>query len=197
MEEPAPPEPPKIFQIKLKGTKMLIFHGYIQGALASILIDSGAGPQFLDTDFARVHRLSAIQKTSSDQVIMGDGHTSPSSSFIPKASVQMDGYKDRINFHITNLGGFDAILGKEWLERINPTIDWRNNIVRFSHGGKQHVLKSPGRLANHPELAELIITSAQIRRAAKESETLFFAASIKNLDPATGARQTLGYEYRF
>ena len=37
---------------------------------------------------------------------------------------------------------YDIILGKPWLTKLNPKIDWKKNIVKFKHKGANIHLKS-------------------------------------------------------
>ena len=34
--------------------------------------------------------------------------------------------------------GFDLILGKDWLDMVNPLVDWRSNIVFIRLGDQLH-----------------------------------------------------------
>jgi hypothetical protein len=55
--------------------------------------------------------------------------------------VRVGSYTDRINFNVTELSGYDVILGMPWLEQFNVKPDWRGKSVTFADSkGKQHVL---------------------------------------------------------
>ena len=43
---------------------------------------------------------------------------------------------------VINIEDYDIILGKPWLTRLNPKIDWRKNIVKFRHKREYIKLKA-------------------------------------------------------
>jgi hypothetical protein len=45
--------------------------------------------------------------------------------------VDIQGYWERINFDITRTSTYDAVLGLSWLEKHNPTINYRDRIMVF------------------------------------------------------------------
>ena len=44
-----------------------------------------------------------------------------------------------MDLDVTNLEDYDIILGKPWLTRLNPYIDWKKNTVKLRH--KRHYIK--------------------------------------------------------
>ena len=36
--------------------------------------------------------------------------------------------------------GFDVVLGKEWLDMVNPLIDWRSNRMYIREGDQLHIV---------------------------------------------------------
>ena len=54
-------------------------------------------------------------------------------------SLTLAPYEDKISLDVTNLEDYDVILGKPWLTRLNPYIDWKRNTIRIRH--KRRFLK--------------------------------------------------------
>jgi hypothetical protein len=46
-------------------------------------------------------------------------------------SVDIQKYWERVNFNITRISTYDAILRLLWLEKYNPTINYKNRIMVF------------------------------------------------------------------
>jgi hypothetical protein len=46
-------------------------------------------------------------------------------------SVDIQGHWERVNFDITKISMYDAVLGLLWLEKYNPTINYKNRIIVF------------------------------------------------------------------
>jgi hypothetical protein len=59
---------------------------------------------------------------------MGLWWTHPLSS---KLQVQIQGFTDSIRFYVFPMSGYDAILGRPWLYRHNPSINWRLQTVEI------------------------------------------------------------------
>ena len=45
-----------------------------------------------------------------------------------------------LDSHVIRLPNYDAILGKSWLDRWNPDIDWRENAFKINIGNRAVVL---------------------------------------------------------
>jgi hypothetical protein len=57
-------------------------------------------------------------------------------------AVRIGSYTDRMDFNVTDLAGYDVILGMPWLEQYDVKPDWRGKSVTFNDSkGKQHVLQ--------------------------------------------------------
>ena len=55
--------------------------------------------------------------------------------------MNIDDYRHHISLSVTNLtSDFDVVLGKPWLRTHNPTINWREDVISFSHRGRWHEL---------------------------------------------------------
>src|SRR5690606_23295740 len=51
-----------------------------------------------------------------------------------RVSLRVDQHLETLVFQITKLGGYSLILGKSWLRRHNPLVDWEMNSVTFKSG---------------------------------------------------------------
>src|SRR4030081_1523676 len=51
---------------------------------------------------------------------------------IAHVDIDINGHTEKQIFYITNLGKYDIILGKPWLSKHNPHIDWAENAVTFN-----------------------------------------------------------------
>jgi hypothetical protein len=46
----------------------------------------------------------------------------------------IDQHLENVVFQVTKLGSVPMVLGKTWLRRHNPLIDWADNTITFSFG---------------------------------------------------------------
>ncbi|MGQ3285907.1 retropepsin-like aspartic protease, partial [Bosea sp. (in: a-proteobacteria)] len=145
-----------------------------------ILVDGGATASFIDSEFCMRHDLQTAEKHAPDHIRLADGHQQESAAMIPEARFRLGSHKGQQTLHCTRLHGFDIILGKPWLAEINPSIDWKHNIMTFHHAGKKHTLRAP--LApRDPDLDRYTISTAGLRTAVREKQPMFMVS----ITPAT------------
>ena len=145
---------------------LIILHGHIGSTPVKILIDSGADRNFIRpmTSLA----FSPATKSTPDSVTLANGSTQDSAGFYPNLPFTIDSYADHDEFHVTPLSGFDVILGKPWLNRLDPHVDWPSNALTFHHTGHQHTLVAPS-----SPLANLFISAAGLKEAKVRKDQIF------------------------
>ena len=102
----------------------------------SLLIDSGAGSQFIDVDYMRCMNLESTLKLESQDLILGDGKPSPIAKITHTYTLKLtiDQHEENLTFQVTKLACWNLIVGKPWLRRHNPLIDWSKNTCVFHSG---------------------------------------------------------------
>jgi len=116
-----------------KAHDLLRVEGKINGRSAVMLIDSGSTHDFLSEEFVKRNNISYNTAADVLNVTLADGSTSPHSlrTTCPLKLVIKD-QSDTQFFTIFPLTRYDAILGKPWLTRNNPNINFKTNEVRLS-----------------------------------------------------------------
>ncbi|KAJ9526673.1 hypothetical protein QJQ45_017555 [Haematococcus lacustris] len=189
------PPPPRLRITKLAANSnpgshadLLVFTGSYKGNSARVLIDGGATGSFIDSAFCTKYGIQTAQKVSPDYISLADGHQQQSNAMIPNARFRLGTYKGEQTLHDTHLHGFDIILGKPWLAEINPRIDWKANIMRFRHAGRQHTLRPPVKQPSTTNTngSPLLISSAQLRTAISNKCPVF----LVSITPADGNAET-------
>lgn len=143
--------------------------GRVKDRQVRILIDSGATGLFIHPKIVQAASLTTIKKPVPDLVRLADGHTI-SSTHVTRVSfrVPYSAYHDHDTFHVVDLGDFDMVLGKPWLRRINPDIDWVTNTIRFKFNGHRILLASKDSTLT-PVMSSLICNMAQFRKATSST----------------------------
>ncbi|KAJ3195076.1 hypothetical protein HDU67_004506, partial [Dinochytrium kinnereticum] len=112
-------------------TSLLVIKGQINGKEVSILIDGGAYPSYINNKVA-----SAIKDPSSDDIfsisLASDGSPKLEGRFYKGLELGIEDYDTRHDFVAAAIS-YDVILGKDWLDSHNPTIDWPTNTVSFGN----------------------------------------------------------------
>src|SRR6185295_1302919 len=128
--ETRPGELNKMFDEHSNG-KLLKIMGTIQGHPMKIMIDSGASRNFIGSKTVDKYHLPNRKQHEETMVVMVDGHVRPCVFYIPDAKLKIAKYTDSLVLFITQLKKYNILLGKTWLEKWNPRIDWRTNEVTF------------------------------------------------------------------
>ena len=96
-----------------------------------ILLDCGSTLDLISTDFVKRHNLQTVPSDSQLEVDLADG----TKTSIPRVTAQPvkvveNDFNEQQTFTCYPLSKYDAILGKPWLWRNNPAIDFRENLVK-------------------------------------------------------------------
>jgi hypothetical protein len=152
-----------------------------------ILVDSGASGCFLDSGFRRAHRIKSIKLKEALPIRLAD-KSELQATEISVLPLSIASYRDEVKFHSVDTGGqWDLILGKSWLQRLNPDIDWRFDVVKFTHNGQFHTLRGINREEEQdPTFGGLLITALQLKRLIRKKKSPTFLVVVKEvLDNAT------------
>ena len=94
------------------------------------LIDSGASRNFISDTFVDKHRLRLTPLKHALRVRLADGTLSATKYELQNATVNFpDSYLYESSFVATKLSGYDGILGKPFLDDVDPIIKWSTNSV--------------------------------------------------------------------
>ena len=80
--------------------------------------------------------LEMTLKPESQDLILADGKPFPIRKIIYTCTLKLsiDQHEENLTFQVTKLAGWDLIIGKPWLRRHNPLIDWSKNPCVFHSG---------------------------------------------------------------
>lgn len=163
----------RLTSARIVSNNLCLVEGSISGRRAVFLVDSGASASYVDTEWLQLSGLKHAAKISPDSVALADGTSVVSDALLPQARIHIGTYKDRLSFHATRLSGFDAVLGKDWLDRLSPKADFKSNTFVFQHAGKRHTIRgNPKLLLQKPlpdgSLHPLILSFSELRRATHQ-----------------------------
>jgi len=159
--------------------ELLRFNGRIGGRRATVLIDSGSTHDFISKEFVERHRLPTQSDGEPLTVTLADGTRSrcPLQTVGPIKLV-MGSVGEQQSFTVFPLSKYDAILGKPWLTKNNPSIDFRTNVVQMpseSFVAVPEVQESPPSLAEEPAVESLFISGSQASHALRQGGRGFLA----------------------
>ena len=109
----------------------------VNGTLVRALVDSGATRSFVDERIRLHPPLQFIGAYSSLE--MANGETIVSTGIAPDVLISLGDIQFRSTLTaVPMMEGIDLILGKDWLDMVNPLVDWRTNTVYIRYGDQLH-----------------------------------------------------------
>ena len=116
-------------------TVLLCVEGCLNGISVVFLIDSGASECFVGKTFAEKSGLKMTKTKEKLTINLADGTVRVSNWILKQGCVTMGNeHAEFLDFSILSLPKYDAILGKPWLDRWNPVINWQENSLQWRVG---------------------------------------------------------------
>ena len=151
------------------------------------MIDCGASTQCIASELVRKLGLPLKEKPHPERVIVVDGReTEVPLTHTCTLNLLIDQHLETIVFQVTKLAGWKIILGKTWLRRHNPTIDWSRNTISFSSGFCQaHCMPKRTGLTKDNRIA--VVSRTTFQHLAKSPGTVpyLLAAIPEIVDPSS------------
>ena len=116
---------------------LLCIEGFLNGFLVKFLIDSGATDCFVSTAFVEEKELLLNKRKEKVKINLADGTTRVSKLYIKQACVSFEEHMEFLDFTVINIPQYEAILGKVWLDRWNPVINWKENSMQWKMGKRR------------------------------------------------------------
>ena len=193
--------------------KFIMYTGNVNGNKARILIDSGASDNFISESFIKDSKIKSENSTIKTEASLAvKGSECSIDKIVRNLEIEIGEYKDKLeSIKVLDLAAYDIILGMTWLEKYNPSIDYKfKRVTIFSNGkvtnfisqqnqnqNKNNSLYSRSHNAkflNNSKIANesvklFCISSKQIRKQYSKIESAFIAiinsknelASINNI----------------
>ena len=114
-----------------------VFEGKINGHPSKIIIDSGATAQFVSENFARDANLE-IHNMQTRTVRVADNTKSIRSGFATLNLQAGTMPSEKIAAYTFPLQHFDLILGRPWLKKHNPHINWATDSLELTVNGRTY-----------------------------------------------------------
>ena len=130
---------PQAQGIQVRDHVLLSVTAVVNGTPVRTLVDSGATRSLIDEKLRLRPPLSFVGAYSSLE--MANGDTIVSTRIAPAVLVGIGPVQCHIHLTAVPLmRGFDMVLGKDWLDRVNPLIEWRHNRIYIKQGDQLHIL---------------------------------------------------------
>ena len=166
----------------------LKFEGKLSGGRVRVLLDSGAGGNFVAKSYLEARGLKPVSLASQQDVRLPDGRTVYSTTTLPRAMLQMGALRERVTFMALDLDlGADVILGMPWLEKHNPDVDWVTRKLSATHKGVELELTAVDdwapavTQAQGSDEVDILLSALQFKRLAKKQGSELLLAVVKEV----------------
>ena len=88
----------------------------------------------MSTAFVEDKGLVLNKRKDKVKINLADGMTRVSKMYVKQACISFEEHMEFIDFTIINIPQYEAILGKNWLDRWNPGINWKENSLQWKMG---------------------------------------------------------------
>ncbi|KAG7674333.1 hypothetical protein KSW81_006127 [Nannochloris sp. 'desiccata'] len=143
---PAPACDPRYILAVRSETELQVLRGSVNGQVVTILIDSGAAGNFISQDFVETFGITTKKKDPQNwtQALMADGTAYDLDKFVHRATIKIQNYRDSVSLDVVPLdSAYHMILGQPWLSKINPSIDFSEKTITFTHRRRRHFWQCP------------------------------------------------------
>jgi len=185
-KNPVPPDPhaPSIVNLSSASTgdysrQLLTVTVPINGIPCQFLIDSGASRNFISESFADKHRLRLSSLEHALRIRLADGTLSATKFELHNATVNFpDNFSYKSSFVATKLSGYDGILGKPFLDDVDPVIKWSTNFVVSPFQLQGHIAPTA------PVSISLMKAKRLAKQLRKDPNLPLYRIDIRQLDEA-------------
>ena len=194
MQEPTP-MPAEIGNIeKSMEHDLLCFKGRINGHEAMILLDSGSTHDFISEDFVNRHGIPCESVDSDFHVCLANGTTSVQpmrTTGTVKLTISKVGEYQTLT--VFPLSRYDVILGKPWLTKNNPNIDFKTNTINVSSTGEA-ISASQNSVSTESGAENMFISGRQARRALRGGAEgiLAYVSKVEQPQPSQPVSEVMG-----
>ncbi|XP_026399607.1 uncharacterized protein LOC113295489 [Papaver somniferum] len=113
--------------------KTMRLDGYTKSQPLRVLIDSGSTHNFLLPRWAKHCGYSIHSDVTALQVTVGNGTQIPTKGCCLNVPITLQNHSFTTDFHILDIGGYDVVLGVQWLRTLGPIMwDFSNLTMQFT-----------------------------------------------------------------
>jgi hypothetical protein len=156
---------------------LLYFMGRLGKRMVRILIDGGSMGDFVSDELVKSMKVKT-HPVPNQTLSFANGEQALCNKEIQDTELSIGEYTDCVKLKLAHLPHHDVILGKPWLERYNPDIDWVNNIIKLHKDNKQVCIHSN---ESESKTKTQLISAIQAKRALRKGKDEFLLAFIKEI----------------
>jgi hypothetical protein len=172
---------------------LMIIKAVVNDTRVSALVDSGATRSFVSDKLKTRPLLDFVGAYSSLE--LANGETIVSTGIAPNVLVCIGSKVSRVSLTaVPMMAGVQLILGRDWLDEVNPLIDWRTNSLVLRCGNKLEVVQGISQVDKAPckiidrGLSGLQCAFESLRRSSTQGDAYARLSSPMFWEPVVSAK---------
>ncbi|KAI3821409.1 hypothetical protein L1987_08976 [Smallanthus sonchifolius] len=139
----------------------------LDNTFVSVLFDSGASKSFISATFCKRVKYTVSKVERAFNVETAEGRTVMVTEVVDDSTIKIEGHRFPVRLFVMVLGGFDVVLGMDWLTANEAQIICKRKIIRLKapDGSKVEVLGD--RDAPMPNVISMIKAADYLRRGCE------------------------------
>ncbi|KAI3776983.1 hypothetical protein L1987_46776 [Smallanthus sonchifolius] len=139
----------------------------LDNTFVSVLFDSGASKSFISATFCKRVKYTVSKLERAFSVETAEGRTARVTDVVDNSTIKIEGHRFPVRLFVMILGGFDVVLGMDWLTANEAQIICKRKIIQLkaSDGSKVEVFGD--RDAPMPNVISMIKATNYLRRGCE------------------------------
>lgn len=143
------------------------------------MIDSGSSSNFVAEAWVRHQDLKTIKTPG--RISLADGTIQDTQETLGPSTLKIGNYQTTVDPTVANIAAYDVILGRPWLNKNNPEVDWPQGTLKIQKGLRTYVLKPPPENRDQDQNIQIKTLSAlQFKRQMEPQDELYLLRINEN-----------------
>ncbi|KAI3744954.1 hypothetical protein L1987_58053 [Smallanthus sonchifolius] len=139
----------------------------LDNTLVSVLFDSGASKSFIFATFCKRAKYNVSKLERAFSVETAEGRTARVTDVVENSTIKIEGHRFPIRLFVMVLGGFDVVLGMDWLTANEAQIICKRKIIQLKAPDGSKVEVFGDRDALMPNVISMIKATNYLRRGCE------------------------------
>ncbi|KAI3732760.1 hypothetical protein L1987_63968 [Smallanthus sonchifolius] len=139
----------------------------LDNTFVSVLFDSGASKSFISATFCKRVKYTVSKVERAFNVETAEGRTVMVTEVVDDSTIKIEGHRFPVRLFVMVLGGFDVVLGMDWLTANEAQIICKRKIIRLKAPDGSEVEVLGDRDAPMPNVISMIKAADYLRRGCE------------------------------
>jgi hypothetical protein len=150
-----------------------LHNGILHGHSALVLLDSGAEHTYISADWVQRHNIRPIPIPDCEAAMI-DGTPLSVVGQLQTSILRLATFQTSVAPRVVPISGYDVILGRSWLRKVKPTINWDSGTTTVNSKGRQYIIPPASFPSNTSATNPIgVITAIQYKKVHDPQDDLY------------------------